>query len=141
MGPWSRIWIFFVIVATGLVLSWGQVGKKTQQKLSLDPSEFLLTESDCHPLTTPCAATGQSAGIVLGPGADGGLELESTSHSAQIDEVTMIGSNGESPVQLRFERLTGSRWQIVLPTKMSAGSSELRIWMTSPDLSAVFPIR
>ena len=141
MGTWNRIWIFFVIVAVGLVLSWGQVGKKTQQKLASDTSELLGTEHDCRPLTAPCAATGVAIGVVLGPGGSGWLELASTSPATEIDVVAKTTRAGrERTVKLGVEQLSLKRWRIALPANLRRESGELRIWMTPPNVSAVFPI-
>ena len=141
MGPWSRIWIFFVIIAVGLVLSWGQIGKKTQQELSDDASNLLRTEQSCQPLTTPCAATGSLVGIVLGPGVPGSLELESTSPTAAIEAVTTnFTSGGPRSLPLKFKQQTRNRWLIALPSEPHSESAELRVWMSSPDVSAVFPV-
>ena len=72
MSQLARYWIFFVIVAVGLVLSWGQVGVKTQRTLaSLPPMNLLSTESPCRPSEAPCAATSMDRAVVLGPARQG----------------------------------------------------------------------
>lgn len=72
MSSLARYWIFFVIVAVGLVLSWGQVGVKTRQTLeSLPPMSLLSTESPCQPAQAPCAATSADRAVVLGPARNG----------------------------------------------------------------------
>jgi hypothetical protein len=70
----GRYWLFFVIVAVGLALSWGQVGRKTHQVLSEAPTALLSTEADCRPARAPCAAMGGRHAIVVGPDR-GGLRV------------------------------------------------------------------
>jgi hypothetical protein len=67
----GRYWLFFVIVAVGLVLSWGQVGRKTHQVLTEAPTTLLTTEANCRPGRAPCAAMGNSHAVVLGPAGNG----------------------------------------------------------------------
>ena len=71
----GRYWIFFVIVAVGLVLSWGQVGRKTEHELRERPVDFLSVESGCDPMHAPCAAYAGERAMVLGP-EQGGLLLK-----------------------------------------------------------------
>jgi len=75
MSRLGRYWLFFVIVAVGLALSWGQVGRKTQRALHEDPVSYLYTEPDCVATREPCAATAGDRALVLGP-ASGGLRLK-----------------------------------------------------------------
>jgi hypothetical protein len=70
----GRFWIFFVIVAVGLVLSWGQVGRKTVEVLAEGDVAYLWTEEPCAPRVAPCAASASDVALVLGPAA-GGLRL------------------------------------------------------------------
>lgn len=71
MSRFGGYWIFFVIVAVGLALSWGQVGRKTQRVFEQDPVVFLSTESPCRPRSDPCAAVAGDRAIVLGPAGSG----------------------------------------------------------------------
>ena len=71
MSRLGRYWIFFVIVAVGLALSWGQVGRKAQQTLNETPVVYLATETDCRPREVPCAAVASDRALVLGPDAEG----------------------------------------------------------------------
>ena len=73
-GPMSRLgryWIFFVIVAVGLALSWGQVGRKAQRALDSSPVVYLHTETPCRPQLAPCAAVAGDRALVLGPAQNG----------------------------------------------------------------------
>ena len=74
MRGYGRYWIFFVIVAVGLTLSWGQVGRKTQRVLEGQRVVVLTPEADCSPLLRPCAATAADRAIVVGP-VEGGLRV------------------------------------------------------------------
>jgi hypothetical protein len=69
--------LFFVIVAVGLALSWGQVGRKAQRTLEETPVVFLATEPDCRARQVPCAAIGADRALVLGPDA-GGVRIRQT---------------------------------------------------------------
>ena len=71
MSRQGRYWIFFVIVAVGLALSWGQVGRKARQALESEPVLLLVTEVPCTPMASPCAATGRDRALVLGPDEQG----------------------------------------------------------------------
>ena len=96
MSRLGRYWLIFVIVAVGLALSWGQVGRKTQRVLRDDPVIYLQTEKDCRPSSTPCAAVGQDRAVVLGPG-EGGLLARTTGFDTGLIvdvEVIMLGLDG-----------------------------------------------
>ena len=71
MSRLGRYWIFFVIVAVGLALSWGQVGRKAQRALEASPVVFLATEPGCRARIAPCAAVASDRALVLGPDSDG----------------------------------------------------------------------
>ena len=77
MSRQGRYWILFVIVAVGLALSWGQVGRKTRQALEDEPVLLLATEAACTPRLSPCAAVGRDRALLLGPD-ERGLRLRQT---------------------------------------------------------------
>ncbi|NNJ90975.1 MAG: hypothetical protein HKP55_04815, partial [Gammaproteobacteria bacterium] len=64
---WNKVWYFFMLVAAGLILSWGQVGQRYKQKENIDTREYLLlrTESDCNLAVAPCAAYAPDYAIVV----------------------------------------------------------------------------
>ncbi len=64
---WNKIWYFFMLVAAGLILSWGQVGQRYKQKENFDTREYLLlrTEQDCNLAIAPCAAYAPDYAIVV----------------------------------------------------------------------------
>ena len=142
MGSWNRIWIFFVIVAVGLVLSWGQVGKKVQVSLLEDATEPLFTEPDCQPLLLPCAATGRELGLVLGPMSGARLLLKATSVDARLEGVFLETRAARSAVRLLpVVELGGGEWQVDLPTKRDPKASDLRVRFATPAVTAIYPLR
>jgi len=64
---WNKVWYFFMLVAAGLILSWGQVGQRYKQKENFDTREYLLlrTEQDCNLAVAPCAAYAPDYAIVV----------------------------------------------------------------------------
>jgi len=64
---WNKLWYFFMLVAAGLILSWGQVGQRYKQKEDFDTREYLLlrTEQDCNLAVAPCAAYAPDYAIVV----------------------------------------------------------------------------
>lgn len=64
---WNKAWYFFMLVAAGLILSWGQVGQKFKQDVKKDTREYLLlrTEKECDLLIAPCAAFAPDYAIVV----------------------------------------------------------------------------
>jgi hypothetical protein len=71
MSRLGSYWLVFVIVAVGLALSWGQVGRKTERVLRSEPVVYLVNERPCRPMVAPCAALGSDRALVLGPAASG----------------------------------------------------------------------
>ena len=98
MSRQGRYWIFFVIVAVGLALSWGQVGRKTRQVLEDEPVLLLATEAPCTPMVSPCAAVGSDRALLLGPDMQG-LRIRQTGIPvAEIDrvEAVFVGTEGQA---------------------------------------------
>ena len=94
----GRYWIFFVIVAVGLALSWGQVGRKTRQALEIEPVLLLVTETPCTPMASPCAAVGRDRALVVGPDGQG-LRIRQTGIPvSQIVgvEALFVGTDGRT---------------------------------------------
>lgn len=56
-----------MLVAAGLILSWGQVGNRYKQTVKQDTREYLLlrTEKDCNLEQGPCAAYAPDYAIVV----------------------------------------------------------------------------
>ncbi len=98
MSRQGRYWIFFVIVAVGLALSWAQVGRKARQALESEPVLLLVTEVPCTPMASPCAAIGRDRALVLGPDEQG-LRIRLTgipvSEIIRV-EALFVGSDGRT---------------------------------------------
>lgn len=64
---WNKAWYFFMLVAAGLILSWGQVGQRYKQNKPVETREHLLlrTEEGCDLNTSPCAAMGPDYALVI----------------------------------------------------------------------------
>ncbi len=66
-GRLHWIWVFYIIIGAGLVLSFGFVGKfnpKNKEQPPLDQVKLLRPETDCRPLEKPCAALGGDLALV-----------------------------------------------------------------------------
>ena len=87
MSRLGKYWIFFIIVAVGLALSWGQVGRKAERVLGEDPVVYLAVEPGCAPARAPCAAIASDRALVLGPDT-AGLLLRQTGFDA--DEIIRV---------------------------------------------------
>jgi hypothetical protein len=92
----SGYWLIFVIVAVGLVLSWGMIGRKAERVMSETPVQMLRVEDGCRPVRAPCAALGLDRALVLGPGS-GGLILRVTGVTppARAIEVLVQSARGD----------------------------------------------
>jgi hypothetical protein len=93
----DRYWIFFVIIAVGLALSWGLVGRKTHRLIEAEPATYLVPEPGCRPRIRPCAATAADRALVLGPAPQGlGLRQIGLDPTAIVAvEAVFISANGE----------------------------------------------
>ena len=140
MSRTGRYWLFFVIVAVGLALSWGQIGRKTQRVLQDDPVVYLQTEGDCRPRVAPCAAVGSDRAVVLGPG-DAGLLARTTGldERALIEvEVIVLGADG-AVLGRRAPVANAPVWQV---GDLPPGARMLRYRITGNDETTVaeFPL-
>lgn len=140
MSRVGRYWLFFVIVAVGLALSWGQVGRKTHRVLLDDPVVYLQTEEDCRPRTAPCAAMGGDRAVVLGPAADGLLARTTGLDAAAIIEVevVMLGADGTA-LEARALVADAPAWTV---TDLPAGTRLLRYRISANKETTVaeFPL-
>lgn len=140
MTATGRYWIFFVIVAVGLALSWGQVGRKTHRVLGEQPVEWLPVEAGCAPMLSPCAAMAGTRAMVLGP-ARGGLALKLLGldeRSVLAVEASLMDAGG-SVLQERTLQPSAAGWQLGLEDTSAA---RLRITVVGPRLNSVaeFPL-
>lgn len=140
MGRTARYWLAFAIVAVGLALSWGQVGRKTQRVLEQVPVVYLQTEQPCRPRRAPCAAFAEDRALVLGPGPHG-LALKPAgwplSDIARVETVELRADATESGTSVPVRDHDG--WSIPSPQPDAA---VLRVRVSeSGDLTvADFPL-
>lgn len=152
------IWIFFVIVAVGLVLSWGRTGQRLQNEPvvtgALSADRILEPESPCRPLEAPCAALGRDLALVLGPVAEGDdllalrLVVAGTDIDAEPPEVDWQAEGDAFTPQRRLasRRLKETEWLIALPVEPGAElapapSLWIRLGHAGIRYAARFPLR
>lgn len=102
-------WLVFVIVAVGLALSWGQVGRKAERVMAETPVQMLQVESNCRPLRAPCAALGRDRALVLGPGS-GGLVLRATGVTQPVREIEALALSGDGDGTALVPLAKGDAW-------------------------------
>lgn len=97
MNRLGRYWLFFVIVAVGLALSWGQVGRKTHRLFEAEPLVYLVNEPDCRPAVVPCAAVASDRALVLGPAAHGLVLKQAGLKTSKLvsGEAIFLATNGD----------------------------------------------
>jgi hypothetical protein len=113
MSRLGRYWIFFVIVAVGLALSWGQLGRKAQRVLEEQPVIYLATEPDCRARLVPCAAIAEDRALVLGPD-NGGLRVRHTGlvlNAIVRTEVVFLAFDGRE-LEVRILPADPGSWRV-----------------------------
>lgn len=139
MSRTGRYWLFFVIVAVGLALSWGQVGRKTQRVLQETPVVYLQTEADCRPFSAPCAALGGDRALIVGPAGNGLRARQTGFDTAALVTVEVIAFSADGgEVQRRVLPLNGD-W-LLLPVPSEARRLRYRITSNSETTAAEFPL-
>lgn len=122
MQGYARYWIFFVIVAVGLALSWGQVGRKTREVMAEQDVIYLQTETPCRPRHQPCAAVAADRALVLGPDGEG-LRVRSAGFDAgQLLglEYGFFGADAGDVISSGVGR-SASDWHIAAPPAAATG--------------------
>ena len=139
----NRIWIFFVIVAVGLALSWGQAGRKAMRELAREPHALLQTESPCAPLHLPCAAVGTDFGLVLGPGGQQALQLRAVGQGRPVLASAEIVAAGDAEPRwvLSVVPIAAATWRLPLPELPRRNGLALQVRFSEPAVSARFPLR
>lgn len=137
MSRLGRYWLFFVIVAVGLALSWGQVGRKAQRVLEAEPVSYLTVEPGCYAGQKPCAAIAGDHALVLGP-ALVGLRLKQTGFPR--GEIVTVEASvlGAAAHAVRVVREADS-WQILAPAE-STGPVRIRVVGNGRVTVADFPV-
>ncbi len=140
MSRHGRYWIFFVIVAVGLALSWGQVGRMTQRQLATEPVVYLIPEPDCRPRITPCAAVAGDRAIVLGPAVSGLRVRQTGLRDADIVDVeaTPIMADGSEVGTQTLKR--GADGWVVGRAPAHPGALRIRIVGNRETTIAEFPL-
>lgn len=118
----GRYWLFFVIVAVGLALSWGQVGHKTRQALEAAPVTYLHVEAACLANLRPCAAVAGDHALVLGP-VEEGLLLKQTGFDAETIasvEAALAVDDADEEALLPVQRV-GDGWLITYQATEARG--------------------
>lgn len=143
-GPMSRLgsyWLLFVIVAVGLALSWGQVGRKTERVLQAEPVVYLVSERPCRPTVAPCAAMASDRALILGPVAQG-LALKQTGlqRADLVSAEVLFLDVGDKEIGSRALPLDAQGW---LVGDVPAAARALRVRLTGRQevTLAEFPLR
>jgi hypothetical protein len=140
MSRQGRVWLLFVIVAVGLALSWGQVGRNTQRAIEDRPVVLLRTEQPCRPRAAPCAAVAEDRALVLGPAGRGlavkavGWRIEDI---ARIEAVALADDGTEIPVALPVRDHEG--WSVPMPPA-AAALLRVRVEQAREATVADFPL-
>lgn len=144
----NRLWMFFILIAAGLVYSYAMVGKRYQQAVSDSPAtasssrgaRILNIEEDCRPFQVPCAAYAASAALVLRlrrvSGAGGAPEL--AVEVAQVGLLPKTLASAELILGPRAERggaplprfravASDGVWKAVFPLDAKATRLEVRL--------------
>ena len=98
---WNKVWYFFMLVAAGLILSWGQVGQRYKQSEKIDTREYLLlrTEQGCKLGMAPCAAYAPDYAIVVNLQDNKGwytVEVKTAGEKLALDSVVKVTFEPES---------------------------------------------
>lgn len=135
MQRWNRYLIFYVIVAVGLVLSWGQIGRKYAQLGPDGGVRLLRVEDDCTLERGSCAAYRENLGMVadLRRAVEGSLLLRLRFVNPQA--LPLLGvkagihsSGSREPISLTELFPNGDdSWQGRLPPFGQAGAYLLRV--------------
>lgn len=102
-------WLVFVVVAVGLALSWGQVGRKTERAMAETPVQVLRAEDGCRPMQAPCAALGHDRALVLGPGS-GGLILRATGMDLPARDIEALARSADGRETALVPLVMGDAW-------------------------------
>lgn len=131
-------WLIFVIVAVGLALSWGQVGRKTERVMAETPVHMLQAEDGCNPAELPCAALGRDRAMVLGPGSRGML-LRVTGVAAYAGRIEVAGraANGE---EVRLPALAAADAWVLDPLPPGLVALRLTLHLDDGITVAEFPL-
>lgn len=138
----NRYLIFFVIVAVGLALSWGQIGRKTRDVLRDRNVEFLVLDGNCRPTVRPCAAYAAARALVLGPDAGGSFLLKAVGINQGAAELSVkLLRNGVDVGAGQWRRRDDATWRISPATE--PGIQFMRVGLLAEGTAYVadFPVQ
>jgi hypothetical protein len=146
-GRLHWIWVFYIIMGTGLALSFAFVGKfnpKNKSQPPLDQVRLLQPEADCRPLEKPCAALGLDVALVaqLYPQDQGyHLVVKSLGISGQ-GQLAWLDDQGQPLGKSQGLVEAGKRhWTLHLTRPQRAKSLRISFWHNEEWLVADLPIR
>jgi hypothetical protein len=142
-----RLWLLFVVVATGLVWTWSQVGQHggRPDKIDGESLELLRTEAGCDLAVGPCAAYGAQVGMVASARVEGeGVRWR----------VRLVGKGVPALPRVRLSLLpargdkimlsvvqTADEWQARTAGRVTTGSTlRVRVEGGAQPLVADFPL-
>ena len=146
MGNWNRVWLLFVVVAVGLILSWSQVAKKLA--LEADAPIDLVPDRPCEPWHSPCAAVHPRVAVVVGPAAQAFSRLMIKAVAIDDRPPTTLGlrflPHGDGPPLGSYQAISGgtrdgqAEWQIEQPE--GAAMLEIRFEHQARGYRATLPL-
>jgi len=128
----NAIWIFFVIVAVGLVLSWAQLGHKAEFGDAADPFSLLVAEPGCDLNRAPCAAYGTKLALVARVTRDGQLMLRLVGQPAETAPTAELQVPGSAPLAVPLRSLEPGWGGSVPPHADAAATLRVRL-RVGPD--------
>ena len=120
-----RLWLLFVVVATGLVWTWGQVGQRSAERIKVggEALELLRTEEGCDLAMGPCAAYGGGLALVAAAKAEGeGVRWQ----------VKLVGTGVPSRPRLQLSLLTAVGKAETLPVMQTADTWQAHSGRVTP---------
>ncbi len=150
----NKLWLFFVLVAAGLIYAYSLVGKRFAERAAQPQGQgepprralLLHAEADCRPLRRPCAAYAHSAALVL----QARRLTESGELAVAVGAVGFpaSGLDGAELILLAPGTDKGYRavysnggWKAVFPLAADAGRLEVRLRDARRVWVADFPLR
>lgn len=134
----NRYLIFFVIVAVGLVVSWGQVGKNTTQAVTDLNAIFLAPEKGCLPTQQPCAAFGKDQAVVLGPHSNGLMLKYQNSLGLVADlEAQYLDRESKPTNEVMLIKKTAKNVWLIASSEQAAQVTAIRLRLSTAEGNAV----
>lgn len=123
-----KLWLLFVVFATGLVWVWSLVGQRSQHAARVDgqPLELLRVEDGCVLSQGPCAAYAKTLALVASVKVDGdGLRWRLKALGAALPALAQLELElrrpERSPQTLQVVKV-GDEWQAYSAGKVPPGT-------------------